>query len=64
MKNTHLQHPEDAILTGDFTVLDWFICQDSQLSTKIDGAPAIVWGATMMSCVIDSRKTYVSVLGV
>ena len=44
MKNTHLQHPEDAILTGDLTVLDWFTCQDSQLSTKIDGAPAIVWG--------------------
>ena len=44
MKNTHLQHPEDAILTGDLTVLDWFACQDSQLSTKIDGAPAIVWG--------------------
>jgi len=43
MKNTHLQHPEDAILTGDLTVLDWF-ADSSSLSVKIDGCPAIVWG--------------------
>ena len=43
MKNTHLQHPEDSILTGDFSVLDWFLAE-SELSVKIDGAPAIVWG--------------------
>jgi hypothetical protein len=43
MKNTHLEHPEDCILTGDLTVLDWFLA-DSTLSVKIDGAPAIVWG--------------------
>tara|TARA_S200002703_G_scaffold589_1_gene1067 strand:- start:335 stop:1237 length:903 start_codon:yes stop_codon:yes gene_type:complete len=43
MKNTHLQHPEDAILTGDLTVLDWFT-DSSSLSVKIDGCPAIVWG--------------------
>ena len=43
MKNTHLQHPEDSILSGDLTVLDWFI-EESDLSVKIDGAPAIVWG--------------------
>jgi len=43
MKNTHLQHPEDAILTGDLTVLDWFT-DASTLSVKIDGCPAIVWG--------------------
>ena len=43
MKNTHLEHPEDTILTGDLTVLDWFTAQ-STLSVKIDGAPAIVWG--------------------
>ena len=43
MKNTHLQHPEDSILTGDLSVLDWFVA-DSILSVKIDGAPAIVWG--------------------
>ena len=43
MKNTHLQHPEDSILTGDLSVLDWFLTE-SDLSVKIDGAPAIVWG--------------------
>ena len=42
-KNTHLEHPEDTILTGDLSVLDWFLT-DSDLSLKIDGAPAIVWG--------------------
>jgi hypothetical protein len=43
MKNTHLEHPEDAILSGDLSVLDWFVTE-STLSVKIDGAPAIVWG--------------------
>ena len=43
MKNTHLQHPEDSILTGDLSVLDWFH-SNGKISTKIDGAPAIVWG--------------------
>ena len=43
MKNTHLEHPEDTILTGDLSVLDWFT-EDSHLSLKMDGAPAIVWG--------------------
>jgi len=43
MKNTHLQHPEDSILTGDLSVLDWFL-SESELSVKIDGSPAIVWG--------------------
>jgi hypothetical protein len=43
MKNTHLQHPEDSILTGDLSVLDWFV-NPGRLSVKIDGAPAIVWG--------------------
>ena len=43
MKNTHLQHPEDSILSGDLTVLDWFLAE-SELSVKIDGSPAIVWG--------------------
>ena len=43
MKNTHLQHPEDSILTGDLSVLDWFLAE-SELSVKIDGSPAIVWG--------------------
>ena len=43
MKNLHIEHPEDSILTGDLTVLDWFTA-DSNISVKIDGAPAIVWG--------------------
>ena len=43
MKNTHIEHPEDLILTGDLTVLDLLLA-DGHLSTKMDGAPAIVWG--------------------
>jgi len=43
MKNTHLEHAEDTILTGDLSVLDWFVTPGT-LSVKIDGAPAIVWG--------------------
>jgi hypothetical protein len=43
MQNKHLEHPEDVILTGDLTVLDWFTAAGT-LSVKIDGAPAIVWG--------------------
>jgi hypothetical protein len=43
MKNTHLEHPEDSILDGNLQVLDWFVTP-GQLSVKIDGSPAIVWG--------------------
>lgn len=43
MKNIHLEHPEDCILTGDLSVLDWFSA-DSTISVKVDGSPAIVWG--------------------
>ncbi len=43
MKNLHQEHPEDTILTGDLTVLDWFTARGT-MSVKIDGAPAIVWG--------------------
>lgn len=43
MQNKHLEHPEDSILTGDLSVLDWFV-NPGNLSVKIDGAPAIVWG--------------------
>lgn len=43
MKNTHLEHPEDEVLTGNLDVLDWFVSAGT-LSTKIDGSPAIVWG--------------------
>ena len=43
MKNIHLEHPEDSILNGDLSVLDWFV-NPGTLSVKIDGAPAIVFG--------------------
>ena len=43
MQNLHLQHPEDSILTGDLEVLDWFT-EPANVSVKIDGCPAIVWG--------------------
>ena len=43
MKNTHLEHPEDTVLTGDLSVLDWFL-SDSDISVKMDGKPAVVWG--------------------
>jgi len=44
MQNIHLEHPEDCILTGDLSVLDWMYETESDISVKIDGAPAIVWG--------------------
>jgi hypothetical protein len=43
MKNTHQEHFEDYILTGDFRALD-AILQDFHLSTKVDGSPAVVFG--------------------
>jgi len=43
MKNKHIEHPEDSILNGNLSVLDWFV-NDGTISTKIDGSPAIVWG--------------------
>jgi hypothetical protein len=43
MQNKHQEHPEDTILTGDLSVLDWFVTPGN-LSVKIDGSPAIVWG--------------------
>jgi len=43
MQNKHQEHPEDTILTGDLSVLDWLVTPGN-LSVKIDGAPAIVWG--------------------
>jgi len=42
-KVLHLEHPEDTILNGDLSVLDWFVTP-GKLSVKIDGSPAIVWG--------------------
>jgi hypothetical protein len=44
MQNKHLEHPEDEILTGNLSVLDWFHEVESTISVKMDGAPAIVWG--------------------
>jgi hypothetical protein len=43
-KNLHLEHPEDEILTGNLSVLDWFSEVESTISVKMDGAPALVWG--------------------
>lgn len=43
MQNKHLEHPEDTILTGDLSVLDWFV-NPGTLSVKMDGAPAVVFG--------------------
>ena len=43
MKNTHLEHPEDSILSGDLSVLSWFLA-NSEMTVKMDGKPAIVWG--------------------
>ena len=43
-KNLHLEHPEDMVLTGNLSVLDWFHEPDSFISTKLDGAPAVCWG--------------------
>jgi len=45
MKNLHLEHPEDTILTGDLSVLDAFANgMKNSYSVKIDGSPAIIWG--------------------
>jgi hypothetical protein len=43
MQNKHLEHPEDQILMGNLSVLDWFSA-DSTISVKIDGSPSLVWG--------------------
>jgi len=42
-KNLHLEPPEDQILSGDLSVLDWFAA-NSHISVKMEGAPAVVWG--------------------
>jgi len=45
MPLTHIEHPEDTILTGDLSVLDAFSNRmHNSYSVKIDGSPAIVWG--------------------
>lgn len=39
----HLEHPEDQILTGDLSVLDFFVTP-GHLSVKIDGSPSVGFG--------------------
>jgi len=48
MQNKHQEHFEDLILTGDLSVLEFFK-KDYQVSLKIDGSPAIVWGTNPAS---------------
>ena len=43
MPNTHLQHPEDTILSGDLRAFK-DLYGPGHVSLKIDGAPAVVWG--------------------
>ena len=47
-KNLHIEHPEDTILTGDTSFLV-SLKMKGDLSVKIDGAPAIVWGTNPAS---------------
>ena len=48
MINTHIEHPEDTILTGNLDFLhavkSYTVAPHGHVSVKIDGAPAIVWG--------------------
>ena len=41
--NTHINHPEDLILTGDLSIIDE-LYKENFISVKIDGSPAVVWG--------------------
>jgi hypothetical protein len=43
MKNIHQEHFEDLIITGDLSVFNFFQ-SDYEISLKIDGSPAIVFG--------------------
>ena len=44
MLNTHLEHLEDTILEGDLSLLRSLL-YEGNVSVKIDGSPAIVWGS-------------------
>ena len=44
MPNTHSEHPEDLLLTGETWAIDAMFGSESMISLKIDGAPAIVFG--------------------
>jgi len=48
IQNKHQEHFEDLILTGDLSVLDFFD-DEYEVSLKIDGSPAIVWGTNPAS---------------
>jgi len=48
MNTKHISHLEDSILTGDLSVLDFFN-GEYEVSLKIDGSPAIVWGTNPVS---------------
>ena len=43
MTQTHIEHPEDTILTGDLSAIEALYCKDSQISMKMDGM-SLVWG--------------------
>ncbi len=43
MKNTHQEHVEDLLITGDLSILDFFN-GDYEVSLKIDGSPSVVYG--------------------
>tara|TARA_R100000734_G_C3312188_1_gene103158 strand:- start:153 stop:1037 length:885 start_codon:yes stop_codon:yes gene_type:complete len=43
MPLTHIEHPEDSILTGDLSAIE-ILYGRGNVSVKVDGAPAIVWG--------------------
>ena len=48
MLNTHIEHPEDTILTGNLDFLkavkSYTVAPHGHVSVKIDGSPAIIWG--------------------
>jgi hypothetical protein len=48
IQNKHQEHFEDLILTGDLSVLEFFN-GEYEVSLKIDGSPAIVWGTNPMT---------------
>jgi len=43
MPQTHIEHPEDTILTGDLTAIEALYAKGSKISMKMDGM-SLVWG--------------------
>ena len=43
MQNKHIEHIEDSILTGDLSAIET-LYNPQNVSVKMDGSPAIVWG--------------------